>query len=81
MQIANKKNKVARGVHFNGLTAAERLFVNAVAKGDIFVVYQPIVDNTLRVQGFELLVRWQRTDLVIYPGEFLPSLRNDRCIG
>lgn len=77
MQIANKKNKVARGVHFNGLTAAERLFVNAVAKGDIFVVYQPIVDNTLRVQGFELLVRWQRTDLVIYPGEFLPSLRND----
>ena len=34
--------------------------------------YQPIVDaNTDQVVGFELLLRWQRKDELVYPGDFI----------
>ncbi|HBL4703268.1 TPA: EAL domain-containing protein [Escherichia coli] len=62
--------------HFNCLSEDEKRFINAVAAGDIFIVFQPIVDHNLRLQGFELLVRWLEDGIVRYPGDFLPGLRS-----
>ncbi|HCR2161448.1 EAL domain-containing protein [Enterobacter sp. SAT-E-asb] len=62
--------------HFNCLSENERRFVNAVAADDIFMVFQPIVNHNLRLQGFELLVRWVEDAAIKYPGDFLPGLRS-----
>lgn len=62
--------------HFNCLSENEKHFISAVAADDIFMVFQPIVDHNLRLQGFELLVRWLDDGIIRYPGDFLPGLRS-----
>lgn len=72
----DKKTGIVCDRHFNFLSENERRFVNAVAADDIFVVFQPIVDHNLRLQGFELLVRWLQDGIIRYPGDFLPEFRS-----
>lgn len=72
----DQKSGIICDRHFNCLSEDEKRFINAVAAGDIFIVFQPIVDHNLRLQGFELLVRWLEDGIVRYPGDFLPGLRS-----
>jgi diguanylate cyclase (GGDEF)-like protein/PAS domain S-box-containing protein len=47
----------------------------AIAKGEFFLVYQPIVrlDGTAALHGFEALIRWNHPQKgLISPGEFIP---------
>lgn len=78
METLNMDNQL--GMIFNRkfklLSEDERNFISAVAAGDIFVVFQPIVDHNLRLQGFELLVRWLKDGIIRYPAEFLPNFRS-----
>ncbi len=42
-------------------------------RGNLEVHYQPIIDiSSNRVAGFEALCRWQHSNLVVYPDEFIP---------
>jgi EAL domain-containing protein (putative c-di-GMP-specific phosphodiesterase class I) len=59
--------------------AVERLqlesdLVHAVARGQLELVYQPVVElETERVVGFEALLRWNHPSLgLILPGRFIP---------
>lgn len=72
----DKKPGIICDRHFDCLSEDERSFVNAVAENDIFVVFQPIVDHNLRLQGFEILVRWLQGGIIRYPGDFLPGFRS-----
>ena len=45
----------------------------ALARGEMVLHYQPIVDPLNRtVSRLEALARWQRLDALVYPGEFIP---------
>jgi len=45
----------------------------ALARGEMRLHYQPIVDPLRRsVTGIEALARWQRADMLVYPGDFIP---------
>lgn len=45
----------------------------ALHRDELRLHYQPIVDQgTGRVTGFEALMRWQREDRLMMPGEFIP---------
>lgn len=47
---------------------------HTVSRQELFLVYQPKINTeTLRIVGFEALVRWQHPELgVISPGDFIP---------
>lgn len=57
------------------LSALEREFIQAIHCRQVYPVFQPIVDGQMRLQGFEILVRWYRDGLILSPGEFLPQIR------
>jgi predicted signal transduction protein with EAL and GGDEF domain len=45
----------------------------ALERGELVVYYQPIISLTTgKIIGFEALSRWQRSDAVVAPGEFIP---------
>ena len=54
----------------------------AIAKKEIIVHYQPIVDlRTNQIEGFEALVRWQHpTRGLLQPGEFIPMAEESGLI-
>ncbi|QZE31378.1 EAL domain-containing protein [Pantoea ananatis] len=60
------------------LSSLELDFEQGVHQGAVFVVFQPVTDSRLQVQGFELLIRWYRNGREMQPGEFLPRLRSPR---
>lgn len=59
------------------LTVFEREFIFAIHAKQIFPVFQPIVDYSLRLKGGEVLSRWKKSGVVLYPGEFLPYIRSE----
>jgi diguanylate cyclase (GGDEF)-like protein len=54
--------------------ALTRDFRHAVERGQLFAVYQPQIDLiSLRVTGFEALMRWKHPDFgLVSPAEFIP---------
>ncbi len=56
-------------------SAEELIFGQAIRDGQVFPVYQPVVDRTMRVRGFEVLTRWLRDGRVLMPADFLPLIR------
>lgn len=42
--------------------------------------YQPIVDQTKGIRGFEILIRWEREDKIIYPNDFLTSIQSEKTL-
>ncbi|HDC4393609.1 TPA: EAL domain-containing protein [Enterobacter cloacae] len=56
-------------------SAEELIFGQAIRDGQVFPVFQPVVDRNMRVQGFEVLTRWLRDGRVVMPAEFLPLIR------
>ncbi|MFW5784280.1 MAG: EAL domain-containing protein, partial [Spirochaetota bacterium] len=61
--------------------AMQGSIASAIDKGELSVVYQPILalaDN--RIAGAEALVRWTRDGRLISPGEFLPFLENSSML-
>lgn len=51
----------------------ERDMHRAVDRGEVEVHYQPILDlRTLKISGFEALVRWRRNGAMVPPDKFIP---------
>lgn len=59
------------------LSAFEREFVHAIHCRQIFPVFQPIVDEHLKMRGIEILSRWNRNGDVLTAGEFLPQIHSE----
>uniref|UniRef100_UPI0028119261 EAL domain-containing protein n=2 Tax=Klebsiella aerogenes TaxID=548 RepID=UPI0028119261 len=57
----------------------EREFIHAIHSRQIFLVFQPIVDERLRLQGIEILSRWRKDGVVLPPGEFLPRIHSENA--
>lgn len=62
--------------------AIEDALREALAKNELKLVYQPIVDvASERISGFEALIRWQRSDgSVISPAKFIPIAEESNLI-
>lgn len=42
--------------------------------------YQPIVDKTKVIRGFEILIRWEREDKIIYPSDLFNSIQSEETL-
>lgn len=60
----------------NMLSLPERELMHAIHAGQIFPVFQPVVDTEKRLRGFEMLCRWSRDGKILLPGEFLPGIHS-----
>lgn len=53
---------------------SEASVLDALACGNIFPHYQPIVDKNKNILGYELLMRWKIGDTIIPPKNFIPYI-------
>jgi diguanylate cyclase (GGDEF)-like protein len=61
------------GARIRRRTQLERALRRAVERSELRLHYQPEVDLTSgRVVGLEALLRWQREETLVLPGEFIP---------
>lgn len=58
------------------LPVKESEFYSALARKEIFPVYQIITDRHKKGTGFEILLRWKRHDKTLKPVDFLKNLHN-----
>jgi diguanylate cyclase (GGDEF)-like protein len=59
--------------HYKKQLELEAMLHQALALGELYLVYQPLVKADGRVYGAEALMRWQRADgSHVSPGEFIP---------
>lgn len=60
----------------------ESKLVHSIEKGELFVVYQPLMDfKTNKVNGFEALARWDEEVIgMIYPDTFIPIAEHNLFI-
>jgi diguanylate cyclase (GGDEF)-like protein len=69
------KHKIEKEVKFTSEVK------NAMENGEFIPFYQPKVDSdTNTLIGAEALVRWNRNDNIIYPGEFIQILEREDLI-
>jgi len=62
----------AMHAHAINRLAIETDWRRGIAQGELKVFYQPIVSlENARIVGFEALSRWQRSDKMVMPGEFI----------
>lgn len=52
-------------------TPFESELVHAIQNGQVYPVFQPIVDIHLHIKGIEVLSRWRKDGVVLLPTEFL----------
>ncbi|MCU6349116.1 EAL domain-containing protein [Enterobacter quasiroggenkampii] len=76
-RFPGSRSKRVTGQDMIALPPFEREFINAIHGRQIFPVFQPIVDERLRLQGIEILSRWCKDDVVLPPGEFLPHIHSE----
>ncbi|MDY0846640.1 EAL domain-containing protein [Klebsiella aerogenes] len=76
-RFPGSRSKRVAGQGMTALTPFEREFIHAIHSRQIFPVFQPIVDDRLRLQGIEILSRWRKDGVVLPPGEFLPHIRSE----
>lgn len=70
-------------VHYQHHLKLEQLIHNSIKDGELYLVYQPIVDlRTKKVIGLETLARWASHffDKVILPDEFIPIAESNGFI-
>ena len=76
-RFPGSRSKRVTGQGMTALTPFEREFIHAIHSRQIFPVFQPIVDERLRLQGIEILSRWRKDGVVLPPGEFLPHIHSE----
>lgn len=59
------------------LTPFESELVHAIQNGQVYPVFQPIVDIHLHIKGIEVLSRWRKDGVVLLPTEFLPNIQSE----
>lgn len=81
INIENSKiNLQFRGIKKNmkeNLSGFESEFVNAIFSQEIYAVFQIITDGQKKIQGFEILSRWNKKNKLLLPAEFLPKLKSE----
>lgn len=58
-------------------TPFESELVHAIQNGQVYPVFQPIVDIHLHIKGIEVLSRWRKDGVVLLPTEFLPNIQSE----
>ncbi|EPO4109820.1 EAL domain-containing protein [Enterobacter cloacae] len=76
-RFPGSRRKRISGQAMIALTSFEREFIHAIHGRQIFPVFQPIVDDRLRLRGIEVLTRWHKDNVVLSPSEFLPHISSE----
>lgn len=59
------------------MSSGEKDFLAGVEMQEVCHVYQPVVDTSRAVVGFEILTRWHRKGIDVPPDNFLPALKSE----
>lgn len=59
------------------MSSGEKDFLAGVDMQEVYNVYQPVVNTSRAVVGFEILTRWCRKGAEVLPDEFIPGLKNE----
>jgi len=62
------------------LSPYEKDFLAGIEMCEVYEVYQPIVNSSRCVIGFEILTRWRQKGHDIYPDEFLTGLKSESIL-
>lgn len=58
------------------LSVLEGSFVNDILCGNVYPVFQPILNDEFFLTGAEILIRWEQNGKLLQPSEFLPQIRS-----
>lgn len=75
---ANKRWKTKSPILM--LSKFEREFMDCIENKNVFPVFQPIVDCNKKIEGFEILTRWDMDGKIISAGEFIPHFKSHHAI-
>jgi EAL domain-containing protein (putative c-di-GMP-specific phosphodiesterase class I) len=62
------------------MSGYEKDFVTGIEMQEVYQVYQPIVNISREICGFEILTRWRQKGYVISPDEFIPGLKSESVL-
>ncbi|MEY8709401.1 EAL domain-containing protein [Mangrovibacter phragmitis] len=56
----------------------DTLFLAGLSDGSVYAVFQPVINRTNRLIGFEILIRWKNDNQILLPDAFLPMLKSKK---
>lgn len=62
------------------MSSYEKDFVTGIEMQEVYQVYQPIINISREICGFEILTRWRQKGYVIPPNEFIPDLKSESVL-
>lgn len=62
------------------MSSYEKDFVIGIEMQEVYQVYQPIINISREICGFEILTRWRQKGYVIPPNEFIPDLKSESVL-
>ena len=62
------------------LTSSEKDFIAGVEMQEVYSVFQPVVDASRQIRGFEILTRWCQKGKIIPPETFIPELKSESVL-
>lgn len=68
------------GLPESKISSYEKEFISGIEDQEVYHVYQPIVNSTEDIIGFEILTRWHHKGRVIPPNEFITGLKTESVL-
>ncbi|EJG2192155.1 TPA: EAL domain-containing protein [Klebsiella oxytoca] len=62
------------------MSGYEKDFVTGIEMQEVYQIYQPIINISREICGFEILTRWRQKGYVISPDEFIPGLKSESVL-
>ena len=62
------------------MSVYEKDFVTGIEMQEVYQVYQPVINSTKEIRGFEILTRWNQKGAIIPPDRFLSKLKSDSVL-
>lgn len=62
------------------MSSFEKDFVTAIEMQEVHFVYQPVVNSSEKIVGFEILTRWHQSGRNVPPEEFFPELKSQSVL-
>lgn len=62
------------------MSVYEKDFVTGIEMQEVYQVYQPVINSSKEIRGFEILTRWNQKGAIIPPDTFLSELKSDSVL-
>lgn len=62
------------------MSVYEKDFVTGIEMHEVYQVYQPVINSSKEIRGFEILTQWNQKGAIIPPDRFLSELKSDSVL-